>query len=168
MSNQRVKLNWVLGPNTKTMKKVFPILPYLKDDDIIIYVDDDIIFPRGFVESRIGDFKNSGCKFAISGNTRSKNVYSVFKQMTGIQFNGKSSATSLVTKRMLNGYQVLASNPDVYQRGADDSLYTSLCVLNGFQYIPCSDYAVSGKCKNPISPNFNPVCPLSQQGVFLA
>ena len=35
-SDDRLILNWVEGENTKTMKKVFPILKYLNDDDIII------------------------------------------------------------------------------------------------------------------------------------
>ena len=33
-SDDRLIINWVSGPNTKAMKKVFPILNYLKDDDI--------------------------------------------------------------------------------------------------------------------------------------
>ena len=42
-------INWVSGPNTKTMKKVFPVLPLIEDDDIVIYTDDDFILPSGFV-----------------------------------------------------------------------------------------------------------------------
>ena len=34
--NPIVKINWVYGTNTKSMKKVFPILQYIEDDDIII------------------------------------------------------------------------------------------------------------------------------------
>lgn len=49
MSNQRVKLNWVLGPNTKSMKKVYPILPFLEDEDMIILCDDDFDIPRNFI-----------------------------------------------------------------------------------------------------------------------
>lgn len=40
------KINWVPGPNTKSMKKVFPMLKYVDDDDIIIYLDDDVVVPR--------------------------------------------------------------------------------------------------------------------------
>lgn len=64
--NPTFKINWVEGPNTKTMKKVFPILPLLDDDDIIIYMDDDFILPKGFVQSRVDDFIKHGCKHAIS------------------------------------------------------------------------------------------------------
>ena len=42
MSNQRVKLNWVTGENTKSMKKVYPILQYLNDDDIKRMLEEQI------------------------------------------------------------------------------------------------------------------------------
>lgn len=42
-TNPIVKLNWVDGPNTKPWKKVFPILKFLNDDDLIIMVDDDCV-----------------------------------------------------------------------------------------------------------------------------
>ena len=57
MSNNSVKINWVTGSNTKTMRKVFPILQYLNDDDIIIYIDDDILYPSDYIKSRIEDFR---------------------------------------------------------------------------------------------------------------
>ena len=41
-NDERLIFNWVDGKNTKTMKKVFPVLKYLNDDDIIITADDDI------------------------------------------------------------------------------------------------------------------------------
>ena len=34
-SDGRLIINWVEGENTKCMKKVFPVLQYLEDDDII-------------------------------------------------------------------------------------------------------------------------------------
>ena len=48
-SDKRLFINWVDGPNTKSMKKIFPILKYLQDDDIIIDADDDIIFPKDLI-----------------------------------------------------------------------------------------------------------------------
>ena len=36
MLNPTVKLNWVSGTNAKSMKKIFPILKYVSDNDIII------------------------------------------------------------------------------------------------------------------------------------
>lgn len=161
------KINWVPGPNTKTMKKIFPVLPLLEDDDIIIYVDDDFIFPTGFIQSRVNDFIYNDCKHAISawcGSTRG----SMLTNLTGFTISNSSQPSSLVTKRMLSGYEVFYNNSDVCYRSADDSLYTLLVTLNGFTYVPCSDYGLSqsGKCAHPIKNDFNTVSPLKTMGVF--
>ena len=42
-SDNRLIINWVEGENTKTMKKVFPVLQYLEDDDIIIPIGGYVI-----------------------------------------------------------------------------------------------------------------------------
>ena len=158
-------INWVDGPNTKSMKKVFPILQYLDDDDIIIYIDDDFILPKGFIQSRINDFNANGQKYAISGNS-SVLKNSMLNLMTGIKLVSSSQPSSLVTKRMLYGYELFSENEDVYTRSADDSLYTLLVTLNGFSYIPCSDYGKDGNCQHQIKGNFNPISPLKTMGVF--
>lgn len=67
MTSSKVILNWV-EDNTKSMKKVFPILKYLDDEDIIITCDDDMLLPKDFIESRISDFKNNGCNHPITSN----------------------------------------------------------------------------------------------------
>ena len=56
-SDDRLIINWIDGENTKSMKKVFPILEYLDDDDIIIIIDDDELLPKVFIENRYNDFK---------------------------------------------------------------------------------------------------------------
>lgn len=66
------KINWVSGPNTKTMKKVFPILPLLQDDDIIIDIDDDLDLPRDFVQVRLQEFIEHSRMFPISGGNNPK------------------------------------------------------------------------------------------------
>lgn len=166
LKNPSFKINWVLGPNTKTMKKMFPILKYLDDDDVIIYIDDDIIFPVDFIQSRLQDFKRCGCTCAISGNAPLRRIYGLCTQMTGIEYFAKSAPSSLITKRMMRGYELFQDNEDVYTRSADDSLYTILCTLNGFKYKSCSDYCVCGNTYHRIKPDFNPTSPLSQSGAF--
>ena len=161
------KINWVSGPNTKTMKKVFPILPLIDDDDIVIYIDDDFLFPMGFVKSRVDDFASHSCNHAISGWCGQLRG-SMLKTLTGVPINMTSQPSSLVTKRMLSGYEVFYNNPDVCYRSADDSLYTLLVTLNGYTYVPCSDYGLSqsGPCAHPISNNYRAVSPLRKMGVF--
>lgn len=67
VTSNRVILNWV-DTNYKSFKKVFPILPYLEDDDIIIDIDDDMLLPKDFIESRMKDFRDNGCEHPISSN----------------------------------------------------------------------------------------------------
>ena len=67
MTSNRVILNWV-EENTKSMKKVFPVLQYLEDDDIIIPIDDDMLLPSDFIESRMRDFEANGRKSPITSN----------------------------------------------------------------------------------------------------
>ena len=67
MSSNRVILNWI-EENTKSMKKVFPILKYLEDDDIIIDIDDDMLLPKDFIESRLEDFHSNNDVHPITAN----------------------------------------------------------------------------------------------------
>ena len=77
MTSDKVVLNWV-EENTKSMKKVFPILQYLEDDDIIIDIDDDMIVPKDFISSRMADFRNYGEMHPISSNvTKTMNIDSL-------------------------------------------------------------------------------------------
>ena len=61
------KIHWVHGPNVKPWKKVFPILDYLADDDLIILIDDDMNIRRDLVETRVREFDQYNGQFAISG-----------------------------------------------------------------------------------------------------
>ena len=65
LHNPLITLNWVEGKNTKPFKKIFPILKYCNDNDIIINIDDDMLLPSTFIESRIRDFNKY--KTCISG-----------------------------------------------------------------------------------------------------
>ena len=69
MTSNKLILNWV-EKNHKSMKKVFPILQYLEDDDIIIDIDDDMLLPKDFIESRINDFERNGKTHPITSNLK--------------------------------------------------------------------------------------------------
>lgn len=132
-SDKRLIINWVSGPNTKSMKKVFPILRYLQDDDIIIDADDDILFPRTLIESRIKDFKDNGSNYSISSNTH-----------TSVGFSGKMkvvSATSLFQKKMLKHWERFVSN-EILSTNNDDRTYLHLLWLNGYLNKPCTSWSV--------------------------
>lgn len=131
-SDERLIINWVDGENTKTMKKVFPILQYLDDDDIIITADDDIIFPNDLIESRIKDFNAFDRKYSITSN---KCSIGIFRNMN------VASAISLYTKRMLKNWDRYV-NGDIIKTYNDDRTYVYILWLNGFLNKPCSKYDV--------------------------
>ena len=126
-SNERLILNWVEGENTKTMKKVFPILQYLEDDDIILPVDDDIMYPLDYVEKRVMEYRTHFQPISGRSDFRKAYIYKKHK----IRFN--LGAGCLFTKKMMNHWgeyvdeKILISNND-------DTCYAMLEWLNG--YIP--------------------------------
>lgn len=138
-SDDRLIINWVSGPNTKAMKKVFPILDYLQDDDIIIDADDDILFPKDLIESRVSDFKKNGGRYAITSNTH----YSV-------GFNHKMkvvSAMSLFQKKMLGHWRRFVTQ-EIYNTNNDDRTYLTLIWLNGYLNTGCSKWSIQELLKS--------------------
>ena len=131
-SDSRLIFNWVEGENTKTMKKVFPSLKYLNDDDIIINADDDILFPKDLIESRLKDFNDFGKKYSITscvnpiGAFKNNNMYVV-------------GPTSLYTKRMLNNWEKYV-NEDIIKTYNDDRTYAYMLWLNGYFNRSCTKY----------------------------
>ena len=121
------KIVWV-EKNTKTMKKVFPILDLVDDNDLIINVDDDVLFEKDFIECRIKDYIKYGCKYSISGHVDEFNYGTFF-----------SGCGSLMPKHALNGYKKFLTD-DIIKLYEDDWVYTYLHLLNGESYKPCSKY----------------------------
>lgn len=141
-ANPTFIINWVMGPNTKTFKKIFPILDTLTDDDIIIYTDDDIILPVDFIKSRLTDFAAYNKTCPITGtiiNTGSKSK--ILHDKFNIPFMQGSLPTGLITKRMLANYKTLLSDAIIHTNN-DDLIYTLLVFLNGYKYMPCTDYSL--------------------------
>ena len=94
MTSNRVILNWV-EENHKSMKKVFPVLPYLEDDDIIIDIDDDALLPKDFIEARMKDFAANNREHPITSN----------QSRTINMDNYVMSCYSLFTKKMLGNWE---------------------------------------------------------------
>lgn len=131
-SDDRLILNWVEGENTKSMKKVFPILEYLDDDDIIINLDDDALIPNTFIESRYNDFKTKNAPITSCNNPK----YHYIDKELKIWSCGPGS---LFQKRMLKGYDKIIDDTLIYTYN-DDWCYSTLLWLNGYKFIPCSSY----------------------------
>ena len=137
-SDERLIINWVGGENTKPMKKVFPVLQYLDDDDIIITADDDIIFPIDLIESRINDFNKFDKKYSITSN---KSPIGIFNNMN------VASAISLYTKRMLKNWDKYVDS-DIVMTYNDDRTYVYILWLSGFLNKSCSRYDVKELLKS--------------------
>ena len=132
-SDDRLVINWVKGPNTKAMKKVFPILDYLDDEDIIIDADDDILFPKDLIESRLKDFERYERKCCISSNPR-----------LSVGFRGMMrvvSAVSLFQKKMFNRWNRLWT-PAIIETNNDDRTYLTILWLNGYRTVGCTKWPV--------------------------
>ena len=99
--HQTFKINWVEGPNTKSMKKVFPILPHLDEEDLIIIIDDDLIIPKNLVKLRVDEFFYYDGKFAVSGASNPR--WHLNKPLFHTSFN-MIAQTSIFQKKMLAGY----------------------------------------------------------------
>lgn len=145
MTSNKVILNWV-EENTKSFKKVFPVLQYLEDDDIIIPIDDDMLLPKDFIEARLKDFNDNGREYPITSNL-SQTI-----NMDNMVF----TVYSLVQKKMLNGWEKF-NIPLVLNTCNDDRTYLYLCHLNGYRLVPCSHYCYTqgdthGIEKLPIAP----------------
>ena len=147
MTSNRVILNWV-EENRKSFKKVFPILPYLDEEDVIITIDDDMLLPKDFIQSRMDDFNFNGGQYPISSNLhKTVNIDSLVV-----------SCYSLFQKRMLNGYERFVDDA-VFNTCNDDRTYLYLCYFNGFKFMPCTKYCVGGSNGTvkelPIAPHDN-------------
>lgn len=121
-------VNWT-DDNTKTMKKVFPVLDKMEPDDLIVIIDDDITFPNDFIERRLNDFYKFGQKFGISSNHDCEAEVSCVV----------SGAGSMMERRMLDGYERFLTK-DVVSTFEDDWAYMFIMRLNGYRFIACSDY----------------------------
>lgn len=133
-SDDRLIINWVDGENTKSMKKVFPILGYLDDDDIIINIDDDALLPKGFIENRYNEFKIKQSPITSCNNPK----HHIIDKSLGIWSCG---AGSLFQKKMLNGYEKIINDTLIHTYN-DDWCYSTLLWINGYKFTPCSSYSM--------------------------
>ena len=127
-SDERLIINWVEGENTKSMKKVFPTLKYLNDNDIIITADDDILFPSDLIESRVNDFN----KYKNSPITSNESKCGIGEAMV-------ISPLSLYQKKMFNNWEKYV-NEKVIHTYNDDRTYLYILYLNGYIAKPSSNY----------------------------
>ena len=116
-------INWC-GKNTKTFKKVFPILQYLDDEDCIINMDDDVLFPKNLIDIRLQEIEKYDCPISSSykpkhniGSMWCFNIMSIFKK-----------------KHLANWEHFV--NDEIIATYNDDWCYAFLSYLNGYKVVP--------------------------------
>ena len=124
-SDERLIINWVEGENTKCMKKVFPILQYLEDDDIIIPMDDDIMYPLDYVEKRVEEYKTHFQPISGLNNFNKSYIYKKHKIFCNL------GGGCLFTKKMLNRWEEYVDEK-ILKSNNDDTCYAILEWLNGY------------------------------------
>ena len=132
-SNENTILNWVEGENTKCMKKVFPVLQYIDDNDIIIPVDDDIMYPLDYVEKRVGEYRTH---FQPISGINNKNKSYIYKRNKML---GNLGAGCLFTKKMMNHWEEYIDEK-LLKSNNDDTCYAMLEWLNGYIPQECEYY----------------------------
>jgi hypothetical protein len=161
-SDDRLIINWVEGENTKSMKKVFPTLKYLEDDDIIINIDDDALLPKGFIENRYNEFKIKQSPITSCNNPK----FHIIDKSLGVWSCG---AGSLFQKKMLNGYEKFIDDTLIHTYN-DDWCYSTLLWMNGYKFTPCSSYSMQNGSidKNGTKlKKFNDVEPMGKNHVYI-
>lgn len=126
-SDDKIIINWVEGENTKTMKKVFPVLQYLDGDDIILPVDDDIMYPLDYVEKRVEEYKTHFQPISGLGDNKNSYLYRDNKMFCNLGY------CCLFTKKMMKYWENYVDEK-VLKSYNDDTCYAMLEWLNG--YIP--------------------------------
>ena len=129
-----IKINWVDGPNTRPFKKIFPILRFLNDDDIIINIDDDMILPKTFIESRLADFKYY--RTCISGIQNKINGYANGLLPEVRHYLGPGS---VFQKKMFKNWDRLL-NDEIIDTKHDDAFYCFMAWLNGWTPESCRKF----------------------------
>ena len=132
-SGDRLIINWVEGENTKCMKKVFPVLQYLEDDDIIIPMDDDIMYPLDYLERRVGEYKTHYQPISGINNKNKSYIYKRNKMF------GNLGGGCLFTKKMMNHWEEYIDEK-ILKSNNDDTCYAMLEWLNGYMPQECKYY----------------------------
>ena len=126
-----IRILWTME-NARAFKKVFPVLPFLGDDDLILTCDEDIIAPPDLLDSRLADFeRNLGTAPITSVNRRSWYDTTVV------------GVTSLFQKKMLRDWTRWVDGR-VVATGNDDRTYLWAMYLNGYRAAFCSHLAIDG------------------------
>ena len=144
---------WV-NKNTKVFKKLIPTLNRFHLNDLVITVDDDILYPKNLFVKMIKCYNKLGKKNPVSFGSK----YSDWKINGKIINSHYGRATIVKSKYFNNKINEIYNNTtkNLINKGIkcfDDVLYTYAALLNGYLYKRCKEYSI--KRFVDISPKFN-------------
>jgi len=135
---------WV-KKNNNVFKKLIPTIKRFKKD-LIISLDDDILYPNNTFEKMLKCYDKLGRNNPVSFGT----IYSDWK-INGKVIHSHFGAGSIVKYKFFNNkideiYKY--TTIDRINKGIkcqDDTLYTYAALLNGYKYLRCKEYTINLK-----------------------
>jgi hypothetical protein len=140
---------WV-SKNNNVFKKLIPTINRYKND-LIITIDDDIIYPFDLIENVIKNYIKYGYNRPMSFGSKTSDWIINKKRI-----NSHYGACSIVKYKFFNEKLIEIYKETTEQliekniKCFDDLLYTYVCLLNGFQYLRIKNYSI----KNYVKKNF--------------
>ena len=141
LENDNFEINWV-EKNNNVFKKLIPTLKKYKED-IIMTVDDDILYPNNMIGNIIKHYKKLGRNNPISygGPTSDWDINGT------IIYSHYGAGSVVKYKYFYNKLDELykETTEERVNNGTkcfDDVLYTYAALLNGYKYIRCTEYSI--------------------------
>ena len=132
---------WV-NKNNNVFKKLIPTINRFKND-LIISLDDDILYPNNSIENMINCYNKLGKKNPISFGTNNSDW-----NINGKVIHSHYGAGSIVKYEYYNNkINELYINTTLNRinkgiKCPDDVLYTYAALINGYKYIRCKDFYI--------------------------
>ena len=128
------KINWVYK-NNNVFKKLIPTL-YKYKNDIIITVDDDVLYPNFVIEKIIKEFRRRGSRYPMSFGGRPTDWYVNKYYKISSHYGACSIVKFDFFKYKLLELYYKTTEPMIKKgiKCFDDFLYTYAALLNGYRY----------------------------------
>ena len=144
---------WVKN-NTKNFKKLIPTLKRVQLDDLVITVDDDILYPNNLFAKMIKCYNKNGRKNPFSFGSKTSD-WIINGKIINSHYGGATIVKSKYFNNKINEiYHYTTKN--LIKKGIkcfDDLLYTYAALLNGYFYKRCRDFSIKSFVDK--SPKFN-------------
>lgn len=145
IEHSEIQIHWFDDAAVKSWKKHLYVMNEFKENDVIICIDDDIIYTNVFIETMLKSYNLYDRKYPVTGCTRGI-ICGAYA------FHGSHT---LYTPGMFRGFNKYMNNQITYMFPEDNHLDNVLAVLGKF-ILPVvgADYLTVDRSFNETSPNF--------------